>query len=217
MKITFELKDEQTVIVKCNGKETGQIFSAGGTGRSHTNTIQVCGFTKALEHWGCGVYADSKGKMKQDIELMFNDNIYEDNGKHQDRTNVRKQDFGSDCIKCYNQVGTLEKLAGDIKILEKQGKRIVSGESEYYNTDERKIEGLVNLQSNALAKVKEYHPCTCNELKVHNGFDLDKELMVKHMYWRGNKKFENIDPDYKGKEDKNVLVRMIKEKSGDEF
>ena len=75
MKIEFELKDKKhiNIINKGDGRIIGRIFTPSGTGEKIKDAIQVCGFSRAFEYWGCGVIGDNEGKPLQDIQLLFKD------------------------------------------------------------------------------------------------------------------------------------------------
>ncbi len=73
--IEFELKDKKhiNIINKRDGRIIGQIFTPSGTGEKIKDAIQVCGFSRAFEHWSCGIIGDNNGKPLQDIQLLFKD------------------------------------------------------------------------------------------------------------------------------------------------
>ena len=75
MKLKFDLKDERhiNIINKEDGRIVGRIFTPSGTGEVIENAIQVCGFSRAFELWGCGVIGDNEKKPLQDIQLLFKD------------------------------------------------------------------------------------------------------------------------------------------------
>ena len=70
----FSAEDTEVQIVnREDGRIIGRIFTPSGTGEIHQDAIQVCGFSNAFEHWGCGTIGDNDGKPLQDIQLMFKD------------------------------------------------------------------------------------------------------------------------------------------------
>ncbi len=75
MELKFELKDEQNVniIDEITRRIVGRVFTPSGTSRDKPDAIQICGFSRAFELWGCGVMGDNKGKPVQDIQLLFKD------------------------------------------------------------------------------------------------------------------------------------------------
>lgn len=78
IKIEFELKDKENILIfgideKGIRKEIGQIFTPSGSGKRNSNAIQICGFNEAFDLWSCGIYGNKvTGKMKRDIQLMWN-------------------------------------------------------------------------------------------------------------------------------------------------
>ena len=81
-------------------KQEAPHFSAG-----MFTAIQVCGFDRAFDLWGCGIFADSKGKRKQDIQLIFSEDSQND--LHLCRGGV--VDMGD--AKCYNEPCSCNELA----------------------------------------------------------------------------------------------------------
>lgn len=75
MKLIFELKDKQqiNIINEKNGRIVGRIFTPSGTSRDKKDGIQICGFSFAHTHWGCGIIGDNEGHPLQDIQLLFKD------------------------------------------------------------------------------------------------------------------------------------------------
>lgn len=75
MKLIFDLKDNKhiNIINEDDGRIVGQIFTPSGTGEDVENAIQVCGFSRAFELWGCGIFGDNDGNALQDIQLLFKD------------------------------------------------------------------------------------------------------------------------------------------------
>lgn len=72
MKITFELANEQRILVKRNGTIIGHIFS-GNSSCSGMKSIQICGFQKIdpsdSDHsWYCHSFSNSK-----DLCLIFDE------------------------------------------------------------------------------------------------------------------------------------------------
>lgn len=91
MKLKFDLKDKQNVniINEEDGRIVGRIFTPSGTGRDKPDAIQVCGFSRAFEFWGCGGFGDNEGKPLQDIQLLFKD------FKSKTGTNMKGNGFAS--------------------------------------------------------------------------------------------------------------------------
>lgn len=75
MKLIFELTDNQhmNIINEEDGRIVGRVFTPSGTSRDKPDAIQICGFSRAFEIWGCGVMGDNKGNALQDIQLLFKD------------------------------------------------------------------------------------------------------------------------------------------------
>ncbi len=73
MKLKFKLKDKKhiNIINEDDGRIVGEIFTPSGTGEKIEDAIQVCGFSRAFELWGCGRIGDNKGSSLQDIQLLF--------------------------------------------------------------------------------------------------------------------------------------------------
>ncbi len=70
-KITFERVSDAMFTVLLDGKKVGDIWSELPSGSKSTHgdgTIQICGFKKSSQIWGCGRYKDSK-----DMCLDFKD------------------------------------------------------------------------------------------------------------------------------------------------
>lgn len=89
--ITFELENEQRVIIKRDGEVVGHIFSPASSGEDTLNAIQVCGFSEAYDLWGCGVFEGTK-----DIQLLY-DEGFRKPGKEA----LHKID--NKCIRCYEK------------------------------------------------------------------------------------------------------------------
>ena len=70
----------------------GNIFTPSGTGHDTPSSIQVCGFDRAFDLWGCAIFSDGEGHPKQDIQLLFNKNSTKDSIKGHSKP---------DCDKCY--------------------------------------------------------------------------------------------------------------------
>ena len=75
MDLKFELKDKKhiDIINEKDGRIVGRIFTPSGTGEVIKDAIQICGFSRAFELWGCGEMGDNKGESLQDIQLLFKD------------------------------------------------------------------------------------------------------------------------------------------------
>ncbi len=75
MKLKFELKGKEKVniINEEDGRVIGRIFTPSGTMKDKPDAIQICGFSRAFELWGCGVIGDNNGVPTQDIQLLFKD------------------------------------------------------------------------------------------------------------------------------------------------
>lgn len=82
--ITFELEEgsNTSILVKRDGKSIGRVWSQhsdGGTPYPHDeteyclNSVQICGFDRMSEIWGCGPF---KGKKDCVIHFVDNDNEY---------------------------------------------------------------------------------------------------------------------------------------------
>ncbi len=104
MKLKFELKDENhvSIINKENGRVVGRIFTPSGTGEVIKDAIQICGFSRAFELWGCGVIGDNDGKALQDIQLLFK------NFKSASQPSMKGLSFGTkdileDCGRCFHK------------------------------------------------------------------------------------------------------------------
>ena len=98
MKITFKIASEGEVVILGDGEKVGHIFSPSGSGNDTMDAIQVCGFDNAFDYWGCGVFEDSKGKKKKDIQLLFSKDVR------------RAKNITYSCAKCYNDPCTCEEL-----------------------------------------------------------------------------------------------------------
>ena len=113
MKLKFRQKNSQEIqILAVAGKTerlVGMIFTPSSSGHNVKDAIQVCGFTEALDLWGCGIFAD-KGVQVKDIQLRFTpttephvlDRIVERDGTGFE---LRTQ---MPCIRCYNHPCTCE-------------------------------------------------------------------------------------------------------------
>jgi hypothetical protein len=89
----------------------GHIFTPSGTSHDTPSSIQICGFDRAFDLWGCGIFSDGKGHAKQDIQLLFNKNS----------TKSFNNRFGSaslECHKCYNK--NKECQCDKLKLYEKK-------------------------------------------------------------------------------------------------
>jgi len=75
MKLKFKLKDNKhiNIINEKDGRIVGSVFTPSGTSEDKPDAIQVCGFSRAFEFWGCGIFGDNEGKSTQDIQLLFKD------------------------------------------------------------------------------------------------------------------------------------------------
>ena len=75
MKLKFDLKDKKNIniINEEDGRIVGRIFTPSGTIKDKSDSIQICGFSRAFELWSCGVMGDNKGHPLQDIQLLFKD------------------------------------------------------------------------------------------------------------------------------------------------
>jgi len=101
MKLKFDLKDNKhiNIINEEDGRIVGRIYTPSGTGEYIENAIQVCGFSRAFELWGCGVFGDDKGKALQDIQLSFKD------FKSKTRKDMKGVNFGTKDIPIMNKDG----------------------------------------------------------------------------------------------------------------
>lgn len=104
MKITFKLESDKKILIMCEEHVIGHIFTPSSSGHNIENAIQICGFEKAFDLWGCGVFGE-KGVMKKDIQLLFKDYKYDE------RTNsvTRVFDHRAD-DKCYNEKCSCNEL-----------------------------------------------------------------------------------------------------------
>lgn len=75
MKLKFRLVNEQDmrIINEEDDREIGRVFTPSGTSYDKIDAIQVCGFSRAFELWGCGAFADNGRDALQDIQLLFKD------------------------------------------------------------------------------------------------------------------------------------------------
>jgi len=96
MKITFDLIDEQNISIIGDGKLIGQIFSPSGTLKDCPNSIQVCGFESAFDLWGCGVFSDSNGNPRKDIQLLYDKDTKFKGAKYFDKLSINEL-----CHKCF--------------------------------------------------------------------------------------------------------------------
>ncbi len=97
MKLTFKLKDKRhiNIINEEDGRICGRIFTPSGTGEVIEDAIQVCGFEKIFDYWGCGVFGDGKGNAKRDIQLWFRKDSQDDHQKIGDIIS------GNSCGRCF--------------------------------------------------------------------------------------------------------------------
>ena len=84
------------IIEKDTEHVIGHIFTPSGTSHDTPSSIQICGFDRAFDLWGCGIFHDGKGHAKQDIQLLFN----KDSNKEFTNPNHTATD---ECFKCYNK------------------------------------------------------------------------------------------------------------------
>ena len=82
------------IIEKDTEHVIGNIFTPSGTGHDTPSSIQVCGFDRAFDLWGCGVFHDGNGNSKQDIQLLFNKNSTNDDVSN-------RFSHAKECWKCY--------------------------------------------------------------------------------------------------------------------
>ena len=123
MKIEFELKDNQNILIwgiSEDGKarrNIGRIFTPSSSGGNIKNAIQICGFSEAFDFWGCARYMqpthldtrekiidsleNKKEEFKQtkDIQLMFDIET--------SKTSVLRHGW-DDCLACFNKPCTCE-------------------------------------------------------------------------------------------------------------
>lgn len=101
MKLKFELKDNENIniINEEDGRIIGRIFTPSGTSRDIPNAIQICGFSRAFELWGCGVIGDNNSQPTQDIQLLFKD--------FKSKNDMNGKSFGTrtnnDCWRCFHK------------------------------------------------------------------------------------------------------------------
>jgi len=114
MKIEFECVSKGEVkivgIVDGERRTIGQIFTPSGSGHNKKDSIQVCGFSKAFDLWGCGVFAD-KGVQVKDIQLKFTPTTE----PHALNRIIKHDAMGFEtknelpCLRCYNNPCTCER------------------------------------------------------------------------------------------------------------
>ena len=138
MEIEFEMEDKKKIkiIAVQDGKRKmiGHIFTPGGSGSYIKNAIQVCGFSDAVDYWGCALFAklnDKKAVVNRltsnrndsyvqvkDIQLKFDFDTEPHHTKH--------YDMGKDCLGCYNDPCTCDNKGilrlTDDELLEGKGK-----------------------------------------------------------------------------------------------
>lgn len=136
MKIEFELIDNKTIkIIGIENevrKEIGQIFTPSGTLNENPEAIQICGFTKIAQLWGCGVYGkvDIKNKLMDNTLIHFKNVIHNKDIQLQFDYNTEKLrnsewDMLRDCDLCFNKPCTCKSFAEDIKgIQDKLNKKV---------------------------------------------------------------------------------------------
>jgi len=151
MKLKFVLKDKKhiNIINEDDGRIVGRIFTPSGTGEKIEEAIQICGFSRAFELWGCAVMGDNDGKPLQDIQLLFKD------FKSKKGEDMRGIGFGvsnipiidkNGCDRCFNwrdEFGNCKcselKVHRRYKDIKKWENRI-----EKYKMKEKIIKGLKN-------------------------------------------------------------------------
>lgn len=96
MNIKFKQTNDTSIAIldADTDNQIGCIFTPSGTGRETPSAIQVCGFDRAFDLWGCGVFNDNKGNHKQDIQLLFN--------KNSCTGGFDKFSLENGCMKCFN-------------------------------------------------------------------------------------------------------------------
>lgn len=99
-KITFELEDEQCVIIKKNGKKVGHMFTPSGSGHDCLNSVQICGCSEIFDFWGCAIFPGFK-----DVQLLFDGKKME--GDYNDGCN-------GTCIRCYMSPCQCENTADNV-------------------------------------------------------------------------------------------------------
>lgn len=85
------ISDKVNIINVDTQKVIGRIFTPSGTGHNNPNSIQICGFDQLFDYWGCGVFFDTSGNPKRDIQLFFKG----------DGSKFNPQFTQDDCPKCY--------------------------------------------------------------------------------------------------------------------
>lgn len=114
-------------------KVIGNIFSPSGSNADTENAIQVCGFTKAFDYWGCGLFGKPKVRTEKDNYRKY---YYDSNGNKimeqvkdiqlyfDEDTEICGLDSLDDCQKCFNTSCTCDSFkllrAKDIKELDKK-------------------------------------------------------------------------------------------------
>ena len=126
MKIKFELKgkEEVKIINEEDGRVIGRVFIPSETMKDKPNVIQICGFSRAFELWGCGVIGDNNGVPTQDIQLLFKD-FKSNTGKD----NMEGLSFGAKnilimdkrgCDRCFNKRDSLGNCkCSELKVFRK--------------------------------------------------------------------------------------------------
>lgn len=123
IKVEFEQKSKKEILifgidVAGNRKEIGRIFAPAGSGETHINAIQICGFDHAFDFWGCGVYGDkATGQMKKDIQLMWFNNYDKMDNKEMRRVKIGEKEYTRECGAKYTQDITKDRFS----IAEKDG------------------------------------------------------------------------------------------------
>lgn len=129
-KITFELETPNYVKVMRNGKKIGRIYSDSDTNDKYgtpfphdrstycLNSIQICGFDRMSEVWGCGPY---EGKKDCVVHFMpLEDKYYKEARKRY--TEYVKKFFESEI----KEVQTGKELMRYSEIQERENKDITS-------------------------------------------------------------------------------------------
>ena len=152
MEIIFELVSQQEVLIKSYGKTIGHIFTPASSGNDITNAIQVCGFDKAYDLWGCGIFGT---KVENKVPIKEKDLFYLKN-EHPDR----KHKFIKSLVKRGYRIETGHKSKQDIQLLF----------SDYDNSRDNAGWGIDNC-------ITCYsRPCVCEELKVVRQKDVKVEM-----------------------------------------
>ena len=138
MEIEFELVNNKEITIfgieNNERKEIGRIFTpsnnmenrkeSGNSTSDNPKAIQVCGFTKIYDLWGCGVYGKKENLIDKDelnksiITQLINRKVthYKDIQLQFDfnTDKIRDNDTLNNCHRCYNNPCTCREIADDL-------------------------------------------------------------------------------------------------------